>query len=1030
MMRWPLAGASAVRDHDALQAMGDMYAQAQYTEDDFDHGLRSSIATPRQSAQFELDLEDATPSKIATLYEAEHMQRDEHRPFADEEAAVTVKDLLEEARAEGLCHDTFLDDPFELAYLPTPPASAADDLDDWPGLDTSHKAAVVSLVNGGEKWAVDKDSAAFLASVLALGRDDADLVTHDNAHLTFNDLKIEEPIMQCDPDLEIQKLRSRNVVKFSTSGLLPFPLDAEKGESAEWSRADLRLPTMKDAEAATEKLEVDQVAMKILREIALPPRLSDGEAVRECMVIDSPQRLAPQTPPLLPMSPPVSPEAPPVDLMEMCLTSTPGNIAAIEAADLERRIMQADDLAIATPERPSSETGAPVSGAFNLCSSLPVSSSPAKRRVRQKMDLEVPLLPDSTLTSSPDVMEATRIPDEIHALVPWPETNATTMTSDAGSQDLDAFFDDVLAPFAESALAQAENEGLVEVDTTMRIAVPHVEGASPVPPWKQYSQTGGTTSELESQRSLLQFTKHEILQDESSWSGVSRLERTLGWSPFPAKLGKIRLDDSFDDDGSAARYMSTLAFDDDVDLDGLISKADGLRILDGHESDDDEMDPADFEDGVGDQGLADGVGERTSKSAISPHRAQDMERAEVALLPAPLRPARIDMQTLLRKRKLELEAASVRKIVSFEHTAPAPLTERSAKRPCLPDAVKGLVRDELLKDNGIACFLQLQGKPLGLLQRQHEIFTALPQPMAPPAIMTSLPGPATRLEMSPLPPAPKLVNPERAMQVIASTKLLSDRALVRELTSLLPALDLVERAPTRMTKQSAKETMGHSDHVEADLTISPSTGLILTSLQKLKQRPLPGQDSFFGVRERVVAASLRYERLVVLVAQAQQLAECHGSPVLGEHDCEALAGFMAFTAAHDADTDVYVVQPSEQAKWIADLICQHNVALEDGMDLLQEESLWERLLRTAGLNAFAAQVILSSLKTPTKISSNGSSSVATASASDVSGLAAFVGLSTAQRVQWFGPVLGGVRVLRRVSDVLDGRWGPAFAVRR
>jgi hypothetical protein len=79
--------------------------------------------------------------------------------------------------------------------------------------------------------------------------------------------------------------------------------------------------------------------------------------------------------------------------------------------------------------------------------------------------------------------------------------------------------------------------------------------------------------------------------------------------------------------------------------------------------------------------------------------------------------------------------------------------------------------------------------------------------------------------------------------------------------------------------------------------------------------------------------------------------------------------------------------------------------------------MWERWLRAAGLNAFAAQVVLRRLRVK---------DVSPDSGGDLGnfrfGLQAFIAMTLEQRVETFEGLLGGERVLRRVCAGLDGGW--------
>ncbi|KAK1821229.1 hypothetical protein LTR12_004286 [Friedmanniomyces endolithicus] len=973
-------------------------------------------------------LGNATPSEIADLYEMhDAMQQGEDPSVNEEVAAITALDLLEEARAEGLCHDTFLDHPFASASMPTPPRSAADDLDHWPGLTSAHKVAALDLIDHGEKWDVDKESAEFLASVIAFGKADDGVLTLKDSSTTFTDLKVDEPILQCDPHVEVQNLKDRNAVKLTTLGLEPFALDKHKGESVYWASTHLQLPTMKDNEVASEKFEVSEDVVTLLREIAQPSPVGYAEMLACLIDVDKPWLLEPQTPPLLPLSPPFSPTRPPASLLEMPLTSTPEDLMATEATEMEREIMHFDELSSNVSDALflTQETGR---DAVDMHTAVPTpggsSSSPAKLKRLQDAKADVPLLPNSAIQSSPEINPA-GFADEVRLLLPSAESDLSILDPKIAEHDLHDFVNDIVTPLAKSAITQADNEQLLDFDTTMRMAVPHVDNTPPIPPWLQYHEGHGIgsqpESQLASQRTLLSFTKREILKGETCWSGMSKLERTLGWSLFPARLGKVKIDEAFDDDGSSARYMADLDMSDEIDIEGLIVKAAGLRVLDSQEDDEDEIEPTDFDSKTVDYGdPTDGPKQQRSQPPSSPPSPVNDEQATITV-PVPLVPSlRSDMQTLLRKRKLELESVSTGQGVGMPLSVVGAHQDAVTKRlrvqkvaPRAPE-VSGL-----LHHSGIAGFLHLQCSKVMTRPPPDGHAAVRPQVAAPSAVMVAPAEDIATTSAKLLLPAPHIANPERTMQVVVSSDMLANRALIRQLHALLPGLEMIERAPVHHGPRNEKGSGGSLQHIEADLTLSPAAGLLTTTLQQLKQKPLPGQTGFFGVRERIAAVSVRYERLIVLVLHTQPLDGLSGSLAhsLAERDCEALCDLMAFSASLETDVEVLVVAGREEdvAKWIAAAIAQQSTAVDDDTQLLPDETLWERFLRAAGLNAFAAQVTLSRLKQPEVMPGIVSSSAVQESEENAFGLAAFVRLSPGQRLQQFGPVMGGSRVLERVN---------------
>ena len=91
---------------------------------------------------------------------------------------------------------------------------------------------------------------------------------------------------------------------------------------------------------------------------------------------------------------------------------------------------------------------------------------------------------------------------------------------------------------------------------------------------------------------------------------------------------------------------------------------------------------------------------------------------------------------------------------------------------------------------------------------------------------------------------------------------------------------------------------------------------------------------------------------------------------------------------------------------------------------------WEIFLRRAGLNAFAAQVILALLKNPVDWPHP---SLEMDGAVETCGLQTLLLMTGEQRMQNFQAVMGGSRVLTRVSALLDEQWLSAahgFRIRR
>jgi hypothetical protein len=200
---------------------------------------------------------------------------------------------------------------------------------------------------------------------------------------------------------------------------------------------------------------------------------------------------------------------------------------------------------------------------------------------------------------------------------------------------------------------------------------------------------------------------------------------------------------------------------------------------------------------------------------------------------------------------------------------------------------------------------------------------------------------------------------------------------------------------------------------ESDIIVSPRTGIILTNICKVKQRPLPGQKAKVEIQDRVEKVSLRYEHLVVVVSEGNDEETTSGLP---ETDSLALAEFAGFCSSLEATIIVQFVAGGEEtlAKWLVAMMIQYGTQ-DAGTQLLQDETRWELFLRRAGMNAFAAQTVIAALKAPEGVDPEGSKA-------GMFGLTGFVEMGDEERNRRFETLLGGRRVLRLVGKCIDAKW--------
>lgn len=724
----------------------------------------------------------------------------------------------------------------------------------------------------------------------------------------------------------------------------------------------------------------------------------------------------PASPPLLPLSPSPEPYVPSSDTGRLDLLSDPTSPTREEARQVER-IIFADDriLPIKKQDEPESQNSdlmlLDTESLGDIYSPLigikDPPSSPSPFRERQKdLKVEVPLSPPQPDQPPPWKRKNVSFSEVLLELVPelpLPIPKPENISSD----DIDAFFEENIKPVAVKAKRAIEQEQLQEYNTTLRVPVPIMDFSLPIAPWKARRSMPTAENEDEvlrkplNEMKALHFNKHV-------WPTSSQAERELKWAPFPVALGKVETQESIPDNGFIDKYMVP---PERVDVTTLTWKPNGLRIFDELAESDEELEEGDF-------------------------------------------PEEKDINSLIRKRKLELEAddlVSPPSLGKFNSKA-RPQSKENADTSIIK--AKSLVskpskknaREETDKEDFFLNSFSAMGAledymnvRKGQLPRQkvtsdHHFTkqTQLPQtsepvelhsPKCASQIILQAPAPRTLVL-----PSPTLSIPSSPHFFIGSASFLSNRRLCRQVQRFHPSAEFIERDFTLYQQQTFQPTPHSKANAilvnvgtmadEADLLLSPSTGLIWSTLQKIKQRSLPGQPSKSAIRDRILRTSPRYERLLVLVSQDQNVdtssdGTSAGIHSLDDNDCTALAEFMVFCSSLPGEVQPNFIAGSEEdlAKWIVAAMVKHGVNTDQKTKLLQDETLWEAFLRRAGMNAYAAQAILTMLKAPDQNEVDADF-----------GLTAFVKMSVQERIAQFETLLGGKRVLERVSGVLDARW--------
>lgn len=670
---------------------------------------------------------------------------------------------------------------------------------------------------------------------------------------------------------------------------------------------------------------------------------------------------------MLPLTPPLTPFEPDPDAAELEFLSESTIPGAAEAEAVNARLTKLDRILAPGAATSDDISYSNIDDLTNIYSPLlsalesTTFSPPTKRRVND-LKVEVPLTPQNLSSSSPaKKVKRVTFPEMLHEYVPdAPILVDASQLERNSDESVAAFFDEFIEPMALEATRALEQEQLQEADSLSRVMIPVVDFTSPIPPWKMYGRKGNGkdifgATELDLQRKLLRDVKRNGLKHFAIWSGGSKTERQLPWSPFPPELGKVELNEGIIGDDRAAQYlqgiMEFMSLEDVVISDALTWKPDGLRILDDLCESEDELEEVGIEEP-----------EAVDMESLLRKRRRELEDEQPAEDQRPVqRPFEMPLRShdgpiwKAGKHGFESVKASTDKFSAQLNTAIPRIEKLRAQglgrfadlthveMPSIPpehgkDAVQpslndtGLFGTTFSAASALSNFMQNMGRTS--IRPETIVLKAAPAPKAP------LPVPTTKMLSNPdsslvpaqpflFPPIP--ANTQPAFFIISVNLLQSQLSLVRSIGKLYTNANCVERDFATLPEAG-----------EADILLSPATGLILSTIPKIKQKALPGQKTqFIGVRERLLKLSMKYERLIVLIGEGA--AEGSAARVIDERDCEALAEFGGFAAGLDADVQVSFVPggEGELVKWVVGCIVKYCLTSVRGENivLLQDETL-------------------------------------------------------------------------------------------
>lgn len=926
--------------------------------------------------------------------------------------------LLDYARHHGLAVDHTLEDIYDIEFFV--PAhgnieNALRDPDAAPAFP-----AFIDIQQ--EKLVIDGEARSLLAEVIRpvpsetplLHLDESDHLPNKSSvigHRSLKSLKLDLPLLRTDPDVDVLTCkRKQQPTSFGKVKFELIPIDDEKDEGLQWPQKYLDISKEYDEQCRTEKLSMSRENALWLRDQLAPE--DDSEAIQMLANDELKRRkvLEPLTPPLSPVcyksllerrstSPVPDPypqlsehTSPTVHLQKEFDTALMDTDAPI--LDMLQDNMHADDLtALYSPLRSDQ---------------LPASSSPARLRA-ERLKLEQPLTPIATSRPTKAVSFVEQSPEIVPNLGFVENDDMLLNGSDA---DVNQLFQKTFGESSIRVTDQLQSERLIEADSTMRLPMPKHKLDVPVLPWMYEDADAYREAEDANLISMIKKMKlHKI---------STGFERELPWNPLPSYAVMPAADDTTDYTELVEDFIQSASIEEAVVHDNLSWKPDGLRFLDEHESDDEELETSSFPP-------HDHLSDLLLKRKFETHHANEQTSILDSLPRAPV-PIKTTKQQLWGPP-------------SFSHSTGMITTDPVKKQPAT--AVTQLEPDLFSASDELSRFMDLQtgqvrkkrkmncppqGRPSTSEKLSAKTTFATQHPSKPsnkevakPAIAVEAPQ-EIKLDL----PTPDTTTPRPI--IVSSTFLTTHRPLTTHLKTLHPHLQLIERDFAGLehtgfssASASAGKTIS-SSNAAADLILSPRTCIIFTTLQKAQQKPLPGQASLSPLRKRILEVSRTCERVIVLVTTP-------GGSVSDERDVRAISELICFTSTQTGSIETLVLAglaDREIARYVLGILAAEDAertAEERVYDLIQEETTWEVFLRRAGLNPFAAQMVLVTLKEPEELA-DGAERNGRDARDEVQmyGLPAFVQMGRDERRVRFGVMMGGDRVLNQVSAALDGRW--------
>ncbi|QSS50791.1 hypothetical protein I7I53_05936 [Histoplasma capsulatum var. duboisii H88] len=286
-----------------------------------------------------------------------------------------------------------------------------------------------------------------------------------------------------------------------------------------------------------------------------------------------------------------------------------------------------------------------------------------------------------------------------------------------------------------------------------------------------------------------------------------------------------------------------------------------------------------------------------------------------------------------------------------------------------------------------------------------------PRPKTGTQVPQQITLPNVKPILVPLVDPPNTARPQDPLTFVLTSSLLrTHRSVIHSLESLSPACNLIFRDYSSLPKRYASGTWAESFHQhrlmprtqehqdgpqnieiqEADISLSPTAGVLLTTTQEITQKYLPGhqpngqgiaQELNYPVRRRISEICLLYEEVYVFICNPivtlnkDRLTRPYVEMEMNDRTVKAIESLKTFCESlnHFSTINAFPVvnDASIITDWLVSLASKHytmtpwsasNIVHELGkpakIRFPEDTSPSENFLRQCGLNSFAAQMVL------------------------------------------------------------------------